>query len=96
MPWYKEYKGKKVFWAKKGMKGKGKPTGRYLKLRIRKPEFWFVKRGITYSYKRISDAQAKKLGLEKKAKASKKRVKKKRSARSKRQATDVFGLFRGF
>jgi len=55
MPMYKEYKGKYVFWAKKGTKGKGKPTGRIVRLPDRKPMVWYEGRGdTTLSYKRVN------------------------------------------
>lgn len=85
MPWYKEYKGKLVFWAVKGAKGKGKPTGRYAKRTDRRPRVWEERRGVTYSYKRISDAQAKKLGLTKQP-----RKKKRAKQRRKRNPWDLF------
>ena len=51
---YKEYKGKYVFWAKKGTKGRGKPTGRIVYLRYRRPSVWIRgTKGSILSYKRV-------------------------------------------
>lgn len=64
MPWYKEYKGKNVWWVTKGYK-KPKHVG-YAQLTTRRPAVFFEGRGNTVaSYKRIPDAEVKRRGLEK-------------------------------
>lgn len=73
MPLYKEYKGKHAHWAKKGTKGRAKPTGRIVELSTRRQQVWTRRGNATYSYERLPEAQAtkvKKAHGKKKAKGS--------------------------
>lgn len=70
MVWFQEFKGKLVYWAVKGAKGRGKPTGRYVFIPRKRKPFWMLSgktwRSQRLSYKPISEKKAKQLGLKRK------------------------------